>query len=269
MDYNATVIAKEEISPGNIVMRIKPDEVWPEFEAGQFAVLGLKTSAPRVAHAAPASQDAKTASEEGLVRRAYSIASASRHLEYLEFFVTLVNSGELTPRLFALEIGSRIHLGPKPKGLFTLDQVLPDRHVVFVATGTGLAPYMSMLRTHLVCGSERRFAIIHGARVSWDLGYRAELETLARLCANFSYIPAITRPAEDPNFGGETGYLQDLVEKDVVTQRSKISLDPLTTDVFLCGNPKMIEAVTALLVARGFAPDRPRQPGNLHTEKYW
>ena len=272
MEYNATVIAREEISPGNIVLRVRPDGDLFDFEAGQFSVLGLRRDAPRIAHAG-ADDDhdhgGGAARPDKPVRRAYSIASSSREREYIEFYITLVPTGELTPRLFALEIGSRLFLSPKATGLFTLDRVPDDEHVVFLSTGTGLAPYMSMLRTHLLCGSERRFVVLHGARVSWDLGYRAELESLNRLCGNFTYVPSITRPAEDPSFTGATGRLQQLLEADAIGERSGLELDPARSHVFLCGNPGMIEAATAWFEERGFVSDAPRKPGNLHTEKYW
>ena len=70
----------------------------------------------------------------------------------MEFYVALVTSGALTPRLFALNIGDRLWLGTKITGMFTFDQVPEDQNVVMIATGTGLAPYMSMLTTHLICG---------------------------------------------------------------------------------------------------------------------
>ena len=98
-----------------------------------------------------------------MIRRAYSIASSSVERRYVEFYLTLITSGQLTPRLFALRHGSRLFLGPKGSGVFTLDRVLPGKAVVLIATGTGLAPYVSMLRTILVsespttvCGAARR-----------------------------------------------------------------------------------------------------------------
>ena len=104
-----------------------------------------------------------------MIRRAYSIASSSLARNYLEFYVALVRSGELTPRLFSLRVGDPIWLGRKITGMFTLDQVPADQNVVLVATGTGLAPYMSMIRTELTTSCRRRFAIIHGARHSGKL----------------------------------------------------------------------------------------------------
>jgi len=162
-----------------------------------------------------------------------------------------------------------VFLGPKATGLFTLDRVPPEKGAVLIATGTGLAPYLSMLRTMLVSETKRRFVVLHGARFSWDLGYRGELETLARLRPNFTYIPSITRTDEDPHFVGQTGRVQALVEQGVIEKESGISLDPALVDVFLCGNPDMVKAVYALLEAKGFVVDQPKKPGSVHVEEYW
>jgi ferredoxin--NADP+ reductase len=204
-----------------------------------------------------------------MIRRAYSISSASVERAYLEFYLALVTSGELTPRLFALPHGSRLFLGPKASGFFTLDRVAPGKAVILVATGTGLAPYVSMLRTLLINETKRKFVVLHGARCSWDLGYRAELESLARLRPNFTYIPAITRPEQDPHFRGYAGRIQKLIAEGLVEKLSDVRLDPAQTDVFLCGNPDMIEQVKSLLLARGFAADHGKQIGTVHVEEYW
>ena len=135
-----------------------------------------------------------------MIRRAYSISSSSIERRYIEFYITLIASGQLTPRLFALPYGGRLFLGPKASGLFTLDRVPPGKAVVLIATGTGLAPYLSMLRTLLIHDSTRPFVVLHGARYSWDLGYRGELESLARIRQNLVYLPSITRPAEGTPF---------------------------------------------------------------------
>ena len=188
---------------------------------------------------------------------------------YLEFFITLITSGALTPRLFALAHGGRVFLGPKATGMFTLDKVPPEKAVVLVATGTGLAPYMSMLRTLLVNDDRRRFVVLHGARYSWDLGYRGELESLARLRPNLTYIPSITRPDEDPQFIGYTGRIQTLLEQGVLERESGVALDPAQTEVFLCGNPDMIKLATVLLQARGFGAKGGAAPTTIHVEEYW
>ena len=264
--YNATLTGREEINAQLLVMRVQPDGPLFEFKPGQFAVLGLLGREARVAEA---DDEEPAATPDKLVRRAYSIASASVEKRYAEFYVTLITSGQLTPRLFALPYGGRLFLGPKPSGMFTLDRVAPGKAVLLIATGTGLAPYMSMLRTLLVNDAQRPFIILHGARYSWDLGYRGELESLARLRPNLVYIPAITRPDEDPHFRGSVGRVQTLLEKGVVELLSGVALDPAQLDVFLCGNPDMIRVVKEMLLARAFKPDQGKVAGTVHVEEYW
>jgi ferredoxin--NADP+ reductase len=264
--YNATVCGREEINPQLLILRVRPDSKLFDFSPGQFAVLGLLGCEPRVPEADP---EEESTSPDKLIRRAYSIASASVERRHLEFYLTLVTSGQLTPRLFAMRYGGRLFLGPRASGFFTLDRVPAGKAVLLTATGTGLAPYISMLRTMLVTDAERRFVVLHGARYSWDLGYRAELESLARIRPNLTYLPAITRPERDPHFQGYTGRIQKLIQDGAIEQSSGLALDPRETDVFLCGNPDMIEHVKALLEARGFVPDRGKQVGTIHIEEYW
>lgn len=264
--YNATVIGREEINPQLLILRVQPDAPLFDFVPGQFAVLGLLGQEMRVPEAAP--EDATVESEK-LIRRAYSIASASVERRYLEFYLTLITSGQLTPRLFALKHGSRVFLGSKASGVFTLNRVPPGKAVILVATGTGLAPYLSMLRTMLVSETQRRFVVLHGARYSWDLGYRAELESLARLRPNFTYLPSITRPEEDPHFHGHAGRIQTLIERGLIERESGVPLDPAQADVFLCGNPDMVTTVKAILGVRGFTPDHGKETGTIHVEEYW
>src|SRR5208283_2403381 len=102
--YNATVIGREEINPQLVILRVRPDAKLFDFKPGQFGVLGLLGSAPRVAEAAP---EEAAAEPDKLIRRAYSIASSSLERRYVEFYLTLITSGQLTPRLFALKHGSR------------------------------------------------------------------------------------------------------------------------------------------------------------------
>jgi ferredoxin--NADP+ reductase len=208
------------------------------------------------------------ADSDRMIRRAYSIASESRADEYLEFYLTVVMSGELTPRLFNLQIRDRVYVGPKAVGVFTLDKA-PGKHILMVGTGTGLAPYMSMLRSELVCNGPRQFVIVHGARYSWDLGYRTELTGLARHCGNFHYIPVITRPQEDVTWRGRSGYLQNLIASNAIETETGLALTPDNFDIFLCGNPGMIETVIEWAAIQGFVRDRGHDIGTLHTEEYW
>ncbi len=314
-EYNATVSSRVEVAPGLVIMRVAPDRLPFEFKAGQYVVLGLKASEPRIDEAeaeapsvlatgavAPAggaavapgaagvaaattsvagtaesraAVDAQAATvaraaadPDRMIRRAYSIASESRADEYLEFYLTVVMSGELTPRLFNLKVRDRLYVGPKAVGVFTLDKA-PGKHILMIGTGTGLAPYMSMLRSELVCNGPRQFVVVHGARYSWDLGYRTELTGLARHCGNFHYVPVITRPQEDVTWRGRSGYLQNVVASSAIEEETGLPLTPENFDIFLCGNPGMIETVISWAEARGFVRDKGHDIGTLHTEEYW
>jgi ferredoxin--NADP+ reductase len=271
---NATVTARQDISPGLFILRVESDGDLFEFVPGQYCVLGLPPQAPRCegADEEPPPKDEKEAKKRAkMIRRAYSIASSSKVGEYLEFYVTLVQSGGLTPRLYALKPGDRIWLGPKATGLFTMQEVPDTADLFLLATGTGLAPYVSMIRTDLLDRDKaRRIVIAHGARYSWDLGYRAELEGLAHRHENLIYVPSITRPGDDPSWQGETGYLQDQLADGRLEELSEVALSPATCHVFLCGNPAMIEAATEFLVKRDFKEWTRQEPeGQIHLEKYW
>jgi ferredoxin--NADP+ reductase len=304
-EYNATVSSRVEVAPGLIILRVAPDKLPFEFRSGQYVVLGLKASEPRIDESEPeapsvvagpvaspgleaplaavpaataegqAAVDAQaasvaraTADVDRMIRRAYSIASESRADEYLEFYLTVVMSGELTPRLFNLALKDRLYVGPKAVGVFTLDKA-PGKHILMIGTGTGLAPYMSMLRSELECNGPRQFVVVHGSRFSWDLGYRTELTGLARHCRNFHYIPVITRPQEDVTWRGRSGYLQNLIASTAIEEETGLALTPDNFDIFLCGNPGMIETVIAWAEARGFVRDKGHDIGTLHTEEYW
>ncbi len=271
-ELNATVTARTEVAPGLVIFRVEPDgELFP-FEAGQYCVLGLPSDAPRVVGSGPEETGGGPPRKRvKMVRRAYSIASSSRPGRYLEFYVTLVRSGELTPRLFALARGDRIWPGPKATGLFTLREVPPDQDLHLLCTGTGLAPYMSMLRSDLLEeGETRRVVVAHGARYSWDLGCRSELESLAARHPRFTYIPSLTRRTEDPDWRGETGYLQEQLADGRLARISGVPFDPAACHVFLCGNPSMIVACVELLGERGFTERSPKNPeGRIHLEGYW
>ncbi len=268
VELNATLAQHIEVSPGLAILRVVPDGWDPaEFQPGQFGVLALPGGAIRCVTSEP---DEEPVEPGRLIKRAYSIASSSVMREFLEFYVVLVPSGALTPRLFALNRGDHLWLSPKFSGMFTLAEVPADQHIVLVSTGTGLAPYMSMLRSTLVCGGTRRMAVLHGARHSWDLGYRSELMTLKRMCSNFTYLPIVSRPGDESSrWAGESGYVQDLWIRGTLAEIWGFEPTPADTHIFLCGNPAMVETLLLTLAAEGFTRHTKQQPGQIHVETYW
>jgi ferredoxin--NADP+ reductase len=265
---NAVVTLVNRISPWLMVLQVVPDNGRiPHFIPGQYTTIGLLGSAARCDLAEPelVAQD-----PDKLIRRVYCIASSPANPEFLEFFVHLVPHGALTPRLFALQIGDRIWLSDHATGAFTFDYVSEDANVVLTATGTGLAPYVSMLSTDLRFGSQRRVAILHGVRHSWDLGYRSILTTMQHLRSNVVYVPVISRPTEEPvPWPGATGHVQDVWKGPTLAELWDARPTPKDTHVFLCGSPHMIDDMAALLAKEGFRERSEDVAGEIHVERYW
>ncbi len=265
---NAVVTLRNEVSPWLNILQVAPDG-WdlPEYQPGQYTTLGLFGSASRCALA---ESESIPPSEEKLIRRAYSIVSSPFNREYLEFYLNLVPGGTLTPRLFNLKIGDRLSLSQRVTGSFTFDHVPEDANVVLVATGSGLAPYVSMLTTHLQFSTQRRVAVLHGVRHSWDLAYRSILATMQRLRTNFTYLPIISRPQHEPvPWNGAVGHVQDLWKNRALERAWNLRPSPENSHVFLCGSPDMIEDMVALLVQEEFVEIREKKPGQIHVERYW
>lgn len=267
-DLNAVLRERVDLAPGLALFRVAP-RGWelPDFRAGQFAVLGLPGSAPRDEEADP---EETPPPEDKLIRRAYSVASSPRERDHLELFITRVDSGALTPRLFHLSPGDPLWLSPKCSGLFTLDEVPPEKDVILVATGTGLAPYISMLRTHLDQEPTRRYAVLLGARHSWNLGYHDELQELSEKHPHFTYLPCLTRPEqEETPWEGVVGRVQVLWEGDHLERAWGKRPAPESAHVFFCGNPVMVEDMLVLAQAEGFREHTRKEPGEAHLERYW
>ena len=132
------------------------------------------------------------------------------------------------------------------------------------------SPFVSMLSTYLRFPPERRVALIHGVRYSWDLGYRSILMAMEHLRTNFTYIPVVSRPKEEPvPWKGATGHVQDVWKSGTIEKAWGIRPGPENTHVFMCGSPRMSESMTAMLRQEGSKEDTKNEPGQIHVEKYW
>ena len=264
---NATLIARQDLTGDSAIFKIEADAPLFEFLSGQYTTIGLPADAPRVEGADP-DEDAN-GNPRKLIIRAYSIASSSKARDYVELYITLVNSGSLTPRLWMLQPGDRLWLGPKAKGLFTLEGVPADCDVVLLGTGTGLAPYISMIRAYHQCNIGRRFVVIHGARYVRDLGYRDELDALQRDCTTMVYLPTVSRPEGESDWQGHVGRVGSVVADSTLERALDGAFSPKTTHVFVSGNPEMVEDMERVFIERGFTLHSARSPGTLHIERYW
>ena len=249
-ELNARVVERTDLCPGLAFLRVAyADGSTLAFEPGQFVELGLLDATGRIE------------------RRAYSIASKPG-APALEFLLRRVDDGSLSPRLFDLRPGAELLATTRPLGKFTLADVPPGADVVMIATGTGLGPFLAMIRTHPPGVRWRSLTLLHGVAFEAELAARAELEERARVDPSFRYVPILSRE-RGARWSGARGRVQELLHPETWDAHAAAPLAPDSTQVLLCGNPAMIVEVTALLEARGFRRHRRSAPGNLRTERYW
>ncbi|MEY4669751.1 MAG: Ferredoxin--NADP reductase [Pseudomonadota bacterium] len=256
---NSTVVGRVDITPELMILRVKPDGGVPAFQPGQYVALGLPGAAPRYPGAP---EESEVPAADKLIKRAYSIGSSPVAGDFFEFYIAIVANGALTSRLAMVKEGDRIFSQPKVTGTFTLEGVPEDHNLVLVSTGTGLAPFMSMVRTPSVWTPQRRITIVHGVRYPQDFAYADELSSFASANSRFTYLPIASRA--DGSFVGRKGRVQALFDD------GSIQLQPETDHVFLCGNPAMIDDLERDLTTKlGYVVHSKKTPGNLHVEKYW
>jgi len=212
------------------------------FEPGQYLTIGVESSGK-------------------LVQRPYSVASSPRQAAGgYEFYVRLVDGGLFTPLLWRAEIGQGMSM-KGPKGKFVLEPE-DERTHVFISTGTGIAPFISMMETLRKDGTPRPAVIIHGVSYEDDLGYRELLEGWQRSGEYpLTYIPTVSRVSSPRNEGwsGRTGRVETIIS-DVY---GELDLTPENSISYICGNPDMIIAVDETLLGRGFPEEL------IKKELYW
>jgi ferredoxin--NADP+ reductase len=240
MTLNAVLVSRMDVSPSVARFLIRPDITGGTVEPGQYLSIGLLV-------------------DGHLLQRPYSTATPAGVHPELEFLIRLVPGGAFTPRLWAMDVGDRVFLG-RPKGRFT--RIPDDRRThLFIATGTGLAPFVAMLETMRADPpGRRRDVVVHGVAHVGELAYRDRLERWAA-AGHLRYEPAISRPTAPGNAGwtGRTGRI-DAILDEVCTLHD---LAPADTVAYLCGNPDMIVAGTRILTARGIPDDA------IRSEHYW
>jgi CDP-4-dehydro-6-deoxyglucose reductase len=170
--------------------------------------------------------------------RPYSIASAPDGNRF-ELCLNLVPDGLFSTRLFHMQPGDTVEMGA-PLGFFVLRH--PERDCVFVATGTGIAPFRSILLAHVGHGIQSRITLVFGVRYETHLYYRQDFERLAREHPNFRFVPVLSRPGE--SWQGATGHVQPHVLEAIGDRRD--------LDVYICGLKLMVDDVRARLKELGF-----------------
>ena len=240
----APIIRRQDFSPTLWSVWIKPPEELV-FKAGQYVAFGVEN-------------------HEKVLERAFSIVSSPYEPE-LEFFIERVPEGALSPQLHRLQVGDCVYMRKKAKGIFNLDVKTGHTQHFLVSTVTGIAPFVSMIRTLGRDLKEGRLAqpfrlvVLQGAAKSDEFAYDRELHAAAVEYPWLTYIPTISRPWEDPAWPGERGRVDDLVRK----YADNLGLEPENTTVYLCGNPGMIMNARDIMRRRGF------DHASIKEETYW
>jgi ferredoxin--NADP+ reductase len=240
----ATIVSRRDLATDLWVVRIRPDIELP-FRPGQYVTLGLEL-------------------DGRIVERPYSIASDPAEGE-IELFIERVPEGELSAPLHDLPLGDSTLVRKRCKGLFLKDAPVVDMPHLFVATVTGIAPFVSILRSlvrRLSTGewtADKPVIALQGASRSEELGYEEELRALDAAHDWFTYVPTISRPWEEAEWSGETGRVEDVMRK----YADAAGMRPGHGAVFLCGNPEMIGKGRGIMHRRGFADKEIRE------EQYW
>src|SRR6476659_2825500 len=221
------------------------------FQNGQFAMIGLEV-------------------EGRPLRRAYSMASAN-HEEELEFFSIKVADGPLTSKLQKIREGDTILVGRKATGTLITDNLIPGKRLLLLSTGTGLAPFASLIKDPDVYERYESIVLVHGCRQVSELAYGEELVAKLRddelfgplLQEKLLYYPTVTRePFRN------RGRITDLITSEqLFNDIGQPALDIATDRIMMCGSPAMLDELKQMFEARAFLEGSHGEPGHFVIEK--
>ena len=241
----ATVVDNIHWSDNLFSLRVDADV--DNYTAGQFTSLALDIDGERVA-------------------RPYSFLSSPGE-KPLEFFFYTATDGKLSNALVKLNPGEKLWIKRGANGFFTLSEVPDSRDLWLMGTGTGVAPFYSILRTAEPWQRFAHVVLIHAVRTQSDLRYLDRVEELRRQHGDrFRFVAFVSREAV-PN--ALPGRIPAAIADGSLEKAVALKLDKDHSQVMLCGNPDMVKDVTEELATRGFTKNRRRTPGHITTENYW
>lgn len=240
--YDAHLSRRVDLTESLAFFWVKFNAQAVDFAPGQYLTIGVE-------------------SDGKLIQRPYSVASSPREAdEGYEFYVRLVSGGIFTPLLWRLGVGHGMSMRG-PKGKFVLEPG-DDRQHVFISSGTGIAPFISMMKTLIHDRQPRPAIVLHGASYEHDLGYRELLDEWQRSGGYpVTYVPTVSRPGttENSRWQGRVGRVESIIPGVY----DEFALTPENSIAYICGNPEMIIAAEALLTERGFPETQVKK------ELYW
>jgi ferredoxin--NADP+ reductase len=223
------------------------------FVAGQFARVGLPIG-------------------DEIVGRPYSLVNPPGQSPN-EIYAIEVENGPLSPKLNALRAGDTLYVMPNANGFFSLSEVPRAQTLWCVATGTGIGPFLSMLRTQQVWTQFQNVVLLHGVRTVEELTYRDEICAIRQAQPHaFQMVSFVTRDATSAHPGHVDAHMRGRISTALASGElervADLALDR-DSHAMLCGNPQMVADMIALLEARGLKRHRKRDPGHFTTEAYW
>ncbi|MEN5314907.1 ferredoxin--NADP reductase [Pseudomonas koreensis] len=247
-----TLLDVQLLTPSLFTLRTTRDAGF-RFRAGQFARLGVEKA------------------DGSRVWRAYSMVS-SPFDEFLEFFSIVVPGGEFTSELSRLRPGDTLLLERQAFGYLTLDRFVDGRDLWLLSTGTGVAPFLSILQDFEVWERFERIILVYSVREARELAYLdlieqlAQRDYLAEHAHKLRFIATVTREVCP---GALNGRITSLIESGELEREAGLELTAEHSRVMLCGNPQMIDDTRALLKKRHMNLSLTRRPGQVAVENYW
>ncbi len=241
--YNASLVRREDMTESLAYFWVRFDGEPTPFEPGQYMTIGVMV-------------------EGRIVQRPYSVASppVAAGTDGYEFYVRLVQGGTFTPLLWRMPLGQKMRM-IGPKGKFLLEPG-DERTHIFISSGTGNAPFVSMMRQMLHDGAPRRAVFLNGVSYAHELGYKDIVEGWERSGEYpVTFIPTVSRPGDPANayWPGRTGRVETILGPIL----DELRLTPANSIAYICGNPDMILSAEQTLLARDFPEEQ------VHKELYW
>lgn len=217
------------------------------FIAGQFTQVGLENHSE-------------------ILFRPYSFANSPDN-PTIEFYYTILPTGQLTPQLMHLKVGDPVFVSRKASGRFTLEHIPHAECLWLFATGTGLGVFLSLLGTEEVWQRFNQVILVHSVRYSAELTHQEIIANLAvQHSGRFQYVPIATRDVIPGMFNAR---LPELLSSEALENKVGITIQPTTSQTMLCGNPSMVKDVTEALEHKGLLLHRSGNEGHITVESYW
>lgn len=237
------VIEKTQWNERLFSLRIESD--FKDFESGQFVRVALDIDGERIA-------------------RPYSLVNKPEE-NHLEIYFNIVPEGPLSPKLAQLQAGDEIFVTDRANGFLTFSELPPCKHLWLFATGTGVGPFLSILKSEKVWQSVDKVVLGYSVRDLSELSYQEVISNIEKQRAEqFCFLPFITRESVD---GVIKQRIPDGIETGIVEEKAGIEINE-HSHIMMCGNSVMIADVSECLEKRGLRKHRRREPGHITTEKY-